>query len=201
MAMKIEDGKPKVSIVLPVYNGAKYLREAIESCLGQTHSNIELVIVDDCSTDETPRIISSFKDPRIKYIRNKTNQRLPRSLNIGFARTTGEYLTWTSDDNQFLPEALEVMLDYLSANPSVDFVYTDNLAKYLDTGETKQRNIAGPENIKERNCIGACYLYTRKVYEEAGNFNPHYELVEDYEYWVRIYRKFKMRYLPKTLYI
>lgn len=191
----------KVSIVLPTYNGAKYLREAIDSCLNQTHENIELVIVDDCSADETPEVIKSYKDPRINYIRNQTNQGLPRSLNIGFAHVTGEYLTWTSDDNQFMPEAVGVMLKFLTENPSVDFVYTDNLTKYWDTGETKKRNIAGSEEMEERNCIGACYLYTRRVYETVGDFNPHYELVEDYEYWVRVSKRFHMHYLPQTLYI
>src|SRR3990167_2853502 len=192
---------PKVSIVLPVYNGARYLAQAIDSCLNQTHQNIELIIVDDCSTDETPEIIQSFNDPRVRYVRNKTNQRLPRSLNIGFALATGEYLTWTSDDNQFLPEAIAVMLGFLMENESIDFVYADNLSKFLDTGETKKRNISGPENIRERNCIGACYLYTLRVYETTGNFNPNYELVEDYEYWVRVAKKFRMHYLPRVLYI
>ena len=199
--IKMKDLNPKVSIILPVYNGARYLAQAIDSCLNQTYRNIELIIVDDCSTDETPAIVRSFNDPRIRYVRNKTNQRLPRSLNIGFAAATGDYLTWTSDDNEFLPEAIEVMLDFLTKNKEIDFVYADNLSKFLDTGETKKRNISGPENIKERNCIGACYLYTRKVYDTIGGFNPDYELVEDYEYWVRVWQKFRMHYLPQLLYI
>ena len=199
--MAMENSNPKISIVLPVYNGAKYLGQAIESCLNQTHRNIELIIVDDCSTDETPDIVRSHNDQRIRYVRNKKNQRLPRSLNIGFALATGEYLTWTSDDNEFLPEAVAVMLDFLIKNKDIDFVYADNLSKFLDTGETKKRNISTPENIQERNCIGACYLYTRKVYETVGGFNPDYELVEDYEYWVRVWQKFRMHYLPQVLYI
>ena len=111
---------PKVSIILPTYNGAKYLRESIDSCLSQTHKNIELIIVDDCSTDQTSQIIKPYQDARIRYIRNEKNMRLPRSLNIGFALATGEYLTWTSDDNQFLPHAIETMLKILREDKSVD---------------------------------------------------------------------------------
>lgn len=192
---------PKISIVLPTYNGAKYLRQAIESCLNQTYRDIELIIVDDCSTDHTPEVVRSFDDQRIRYVRNARNQRLPRSLNIGFAQASGEYLTWTSDDNEFLPEAIETMRMYLKEHPDVDFVYADNLAKYWDTGETEKRNISGPEKIGERNCVGACYLYTRRVYEAVGGFNPNYELVEDYEYWIRVSKKFRMHYLPRVLYI
>src|SRR3989338_3726440 len=116
---------PKISIVLPTFNGSKYIRQAIEGCLNQTYRHIELIVVDDCSTDNTPEIIRSFADPRIKYIRNEKNQRLPRSLNIGFAAATGDYLTWTSDYNQYLPTALEEMLRFLESRPDVDFVYTD----------------------------------------------------------------------------
>jgi len=192
--------QPKISIVLPTYNGAKYLREAIESCLNQTYTNIELIIVDDCSSDETPEIIKSYKDSRVKYIRNRTNQRLPRSLNIGFAHTTGEYLTWTSDDNQFFHEAIETMLKALLEDRSVDFVYADNTAKFLETGKTKKRNIDSPAKLNERNGIGACFLYTRKVYDALGGYDPRYELVEDYEYWIRVSKKFGMKHIPKVLY-
>ena len=77
-----------ISIVLPVYNGAKYLRESIDSVLAQTYTNWELLIVDDCSGDETPEIAREYaeKDPRIHYYRNEQNLRLPRNLNKGFSR-------------------------------------------------------------------------------------------------------------------
>jgi len=89
------DANKKVSIVLPVYNGGQYLRQSIESCLNQTHRNLELIVVDDCSKDNSSAIISEFagKDSRIRSIRNLSNQRLPRSLNIEFAATSGELLT------------------------------------------------------------------------------------------------------------
>ena len=135
MSMKNNIQQPNVSIILPVYNGARYLAQAIDSCLNQTYRNIELIIVDDCSTDETPAIVRSYTDPRIRYVRNKTNRRLPQSLNIGFALATGEYLTWTSDDNEFLPHAIETMLKILMEDKAVDFVYSDYTAKYLETGK------------------------------------------------------------------
>ena len=194
-------GNPKVSIILPTYNGSKYVRASIESCLKQTYKNFELIIVDDCSTDETPQVIQSYKDGRIKYVRNAQNQRLPRSLNIGFKQATGEYLTWTSDDNQFLPTAIEEMLSFLQANPDADFVYTDLYILDFETGQTLIRQLPSKMEIGKLNRIGACYLYTRKVYESIGDYNPDYELVEDYDFWIRISRKFKMAHLPKALYI
>ncbi len=197
----ISNNNPKVSVVLPTYNGARYLRNSVESCLNQTYKNIELIIVDDCSTDETPDIVHSFNDPRIRYVRNETNQRLPRSLNIGFALATGEYLTWTSDDNEFLPQAIENMLKILKDDQTVDFVYADYTARYLENGKIEQRRLPDQLSLEKENCIGACFLYTRRVYERLGGFDPKYELVEDYEYWIRVSKHFRFKHIPQFLYI
>lgn len=192
--------EPKISIVLPVYNGSKYLRTAIDSCLAQTHRNLELIIVDDCSTDQTPDIVKSYSDPRIKYIRNQTNQRLPNSLNIGFKQAEGDYLTWTSDDNQYLPAALEEMLRYLKQHPDVDFVYSDMEVVNLAMG-VHQFKACTHWTFYFENLIGASYLYTRKVYETVGDYDPNFEWIEDYDYWLRVEKRFTMRRLPKVLYL
>src|ERR1041385_4667838 len=176
----------KVSIVLPTYNGAKYLRQSIDSCLNQTYPNIELVIVDDGSQDNTPEIIKSYNDARIKYIRNDTNQRLPRSLNIGFAKTTGDYLTWTSDDNFYAPEAIELMLNFLCGQKA-DFVYCDYYSfRAENTIDLKLVKLAAKPSFRYINPIRACFLYTRAVMTTTGDYDPEMELVEDYDYWIRV---------------
>lgn len=98
----------KVSIILPVYNGERYLEQSIRSVLNQTYTDLELVIVNDCSTDYTETIIMKFvnEDKRVKYIRNDENMKLPGSLNVGFSHATGEYYTWTSDDNMYQEQAV-----------------------------------------------------------------------------------------------
>lgn len=190
----------KISIVLPTYNGSKYLRGSIESCLAQTHRDWELIVVDDCSTDSTPDIVRSFRDPRVVYTRNAVNLRLPRSLNEGFRKTTGDYLTWTSDDNEFLPDALEVMLGRLRETGS-DFVYADYWS--LDETSGRREIVRLPETLDlgRRNDVGACFLYTRRVYCAVGDYNPHYEMVEDYDYWMRIAKRFKTARCPGPLYL
>lgn len=194
------DQSVKVSIVLPTYNGSKYIQKSIDSCLGQTHSNLELIIVDDASTDETPQIINSYSDRRIKYVRHSTNLKLPRALNTGFLQCTGDYLTWTSDDNFFAPEAIEVMVRALLRYPEIDYVYTDNYI--IDEDDNIQDYFAvGPvESLKTGNLIGGCFLYQRKVYEEIGEYNPDSFLAEDYDYWVRISKQFRMQRIRRPLY-
>ena len=109
---------PKISIILPTYNGQQYIGEAIESIIEQTFQDWELIIVDDCSSDNTLDIIRKYEkqDLRIKVIHNDVNKKLPASLNIGFKYAKGMYLTWTSDDNMYLPDALYNMEQYLNDN-------------------------------------------------------------------------------------
>lgn len=196
----MNESLPKVSIVLPTYNGAKYIRQSIDSCLNQTYKNIELIIVDDGSTDETPEIIKSYQDERIKYIRHEKNKNLPNALNTGFAKVTGEYLTWTSDDNYYTEEAIGKMLSFLRAK-NCSFVYCDYYT--FESNEPSSRNLIRlPKYVTfERiNCIRACFLYSREVKEVIGDYDPDTELVEDYDYWIRVSKKFSMCHLDEPLY-
>jgi glycosyltransferase involved in cell wall biosynthesis len=196
------DQLPLVSIVLPTYNGSRYLREAIESCLAQTYQNWELILVDDCSKDATPDIIAEFtrRDPRIRSIRHKVNKKLPEALNTGHAAARGEYLTWTSDDNRFLPAAIEEMTAYLEQHPSTALVYTDcvlidEAGQYLHDFPAQP-----PSRLAYMDALGACFLYRRAVYETLGGYDVDLFLAEDYEYWLRAYRQFELAPLHKTLY-
>lgn len=190
----------KVSIILPTYNGAKYIRQSIGSCLDQTHKNIELIIIDDGSTDETPQIIQSYQDKRIKYIRHKKNKGLPRALNTGFAKATGEYLTWTSDDNYYAKDAIEKMLSFLK-NQHCEFVYCD-FYKFNENKISNKKFITSPDSpdLKNNNFIGPCFLYSVKVKETIGDYHPDTELAEDYDYWIRISKKFPIAHLKEPLY-
>jgi len=191
---------PKVSIVLPTYNGSKYIRQSIDSCLNQTYQNIELITVDDCSADNTPDIINSYKDERIKYIRHQKNMGLPGALNTGFANSTGEYLSWTSDDNFYAPEAIEKMLEVLRSKNG-DFVYSDYY-EFIDENkeDLKLVNLPDKPSLEKDNFIRACFLYRRRVFEAVGNFDTDGMLIEDYDYWIRISKRFSMMHLDKPLY-
>ena len=95
--------EPLVSIILPVWNGSRYLDSSILSIRRQSYSNIEIIVIDDCSTDDSPEIILKHchDDKRIVSYRNTENKKLPFSLNRGILASSGEYLLWTSDDNEF----------------------------------------------------------------------------------------------------
>ena len=177
-----------ITIVLPTYNGAKYLRESIDSCLAQTFRHWELIIVNDCSTDETGAIAEEYaaRDNRIRVIHNEVNLNLPNSLNAGFRQAKGEYLTWTSDDNLFLPHALEQMAGFLREHPEHIMVCAS--CEKIDPEGQPSGWVYTPlkYHILTGNCIGACFLYHRNVLETVGEYDPNWFLVEDYEYWIRI---------------
>jgi glycosyltransferase involved in cell wall biosynthesis len=197
--------EPLVSIVLPTYKRAHVLPSAISSVLNQTYANLELIVVDDNSPDGTRDVVASFSDPRIRYVRNDPNLKLPRALNRGFSLSRGEYLTWTSDDNLYANNAIAKMLAFLQAT-ACDFVFAD----YFDFAdldpETQQplnvRHVKLPDTmaIEKSNRIGACFLYTREVYEEIGLYDPELFLVEDYDYFIRVGKRFRMCHLPEPLY-
>ncbi len=190
-----------VSIVLPVYNGEKYIEEAIKSIQRQTYKRWELIIVNDCSTDLTKKIVEEYarRDKRVSIINNMVNLKLPNSLNKGFSYANGDFWTWTSDDNVFQENALEKMVQRLECYPECGMVYSDMI--YID--ENNQVVGEASKDINElyvNNCIGACFLYRKEIAKEIGMYDPDMFLVEDYDYWIRVSKKFKIYHLKEKLY-
>jgi glycosyltransferase involved in cell wall biosynthesis len=189
-----------VSIILPVYNGSRYLRQSIESCLSQTYANIELIVVDDASQDDSAEIVAAYADPRITLLRHQTNRKLPAALNTGFRASSGAYLTWTSHDNYFAPTAIAELVEFLEGSQDVDFVYSD---QYIvdERDDTVRLDQTGPvERLIEESCLGGCFLYTRAVYEKLGAYDEGLFLAEDYDYWLRALAAFKLAHLGEPLY-
>ncbi len=194
---------PLVSIILPTHNGSRFLHHAIESCLSQSYSHWELIVVDDASTDNTPDIISRYvnRDSRIKSVRHTVNRKLPASLNSGFALAEGDLLTWTSDDNCYRAPALASMVASLEANPDVGIVYAD--ATLIDDAgrEIGRLTAPPPEELPYWNSVGACFLYRRLVAETMGTYDESLFLAEDHEYWLRALTTFRFHHLAEDLYL
>lgn len=191
----------KVSVILPVYNGEKYVSEAIESVLNQTYQNIEFIIVNDCSTDGTNRIINRYAelDSRIKVINNKENLKLPKSLNRGFGEATGKYYTWTSADNKYKENAIQKMVSVLETE-QYDMVYAN--FSNVDMEGKKINNVELPDvaYLWRGNVIGACFLYTKEIAAKVGEYDASLFLAEDYDYWVRIMDSGRIKHITDNLY-
>lgn len=189
-----------VSIVLPVYNGAKYVGKSIESVLSQSYKDVELIIVNDCSTDNTLEVISEYAqiDPRVKIVNNNTNMKLPRSLNIGFSQAKGKYWSWTSDDNYYKNDAVQKMVDVLDNNQTVDLVYTNYSVVDMNGNIMDKIRKGKFEDFLQG--IGACFLYKKELAIRTGEYNTDLFLVEDYDFFIRCYQGKNFYHLDEDLY-
>ncbi len=183
--------QPRVTVLMPVYNGERYLREAIGSILGQTFGDFELLIVNDGSTDASESIIRSHDDPRIRLVTNEANLRLTATLNRGLALARGQYLARMDCDDISLPERLGKQVAFLDAHPEVAVVGT----WYRTTGEGRERIVRYP---KKRGMLRSLLLFAsplahptvmlrRELFVRNGFlYDPDFPNVEDYELWSRI---------------
>lgn len=117
----------KVSVVITSYNYDKYIKDAIESVLNQTYSDFELVIIDDCSTDNSVNIINQFEDERIKFIQNEENLGLKNSMQKAISCCTGEWIAFLESDDLWLPDTLEKRLACAEKYPQVGIIFNDVL--------------------------------------------------------------------------
>lgn len=190
-----------ISIILPVYNGEKYLEQALQSCLNQTYKNFELIIVDDASTDNSLSIVKKFenKDDRIKVLLNVKNLSLPSSLNVGHKHAKGEYITWTSDDNILKPYFLSSLYKAITRE-YCDVVFSDYDIIWSN-GELKRKHISGPiPYLILGNIIGASFLYRKEVFWELNGFDVSLFLLEDYHFFLKAALKYKFYHLEENLY-
>jgi hypothetical protein len=200
-ALRARTPASKVSIVLPTYNGSRYLTQSIESCLDQSYRDLELIVVDDGSREDIRGVVGKFNDERLRYIRHERNQGLPAALNTGFRAASGAYLTWTSDDNYYAAHAIERLTRFLDRHPAIGFAYSSMyILDESSSGPPRVRRALPPSDLNRQNNVGACFLYRRKVYEDIGEYNRTATLVEDYDYWIRVSKRHRMQRILDPLY-
>ena len=170
-----------------MWNGSRYLDSSILSIRRQSYSNIEIVVIDDCSSDQSPEIISKHcnEDKRIVSHRNKENKKLPYSINRGISVSSGEYLLWTSDDNEFDNNHVELLVCGI-INTNSEMVYSDfriinENNKFVNISQTEN-----PENLIKGNCVGASFLYKKTIHDKIGYYSEDSFLFEDFEMWIRM---------------
>jgi len=187
------ENKPCVSVILTTFNRAKiFLPRAINSVLTQTSKDFELIIIDDASTDDTEKVVKSFKDKRIKYIKHIKNFGSDtRGKNEGILASKGRYLAYLDDDNEWLPYHLEKLLEKLKNNPELDLVYCDMWM--YDSSRPKwegQQGIA--MDFDGQFLLNRCFIDTSEVVHKrewafmTGGFDESLEKFIDWNMWVRI---------------
>jgi glycosyltransferase involved in cell wall biosynthesis len=186
---------PEISVIMPVYNGATFLDDAIKSILGQTFRDFEFIIINDGSTDNTEEIIRSYNDPRIVYVKNATNLRLIKTLNLAVKLAKGKYIARMDADDISLPNRLEMQKQIFSTQAAVDIVNINSY--YLQEDgvyfrEQKSAITLGPEAIKHLSVFQNFISHPGVMLK--SDLLKHYqycdeeskEHIEDFDLWNRM---------------
>ncbi|MFA6490145.1 MAG: glycosyltransferase [Candidatus Micrarchaeia archaeon] len=198
---------PLVSVVMPVYNSEKYLRETIESVLGQDFPDFEFVIVEDCPTDGSPAIIGEYakKDRRIVRVRNRKNLGISESRNRGIGAARGKYIMNMDHDDISMPGRMRMQAEYLKRHPGVGIVGSGVIA--IDGGGKTIGRRELPETDAEIRKALPLYapfshpstMVRASAYATTGGYDREFEPADDYELYFRIGRKFKFANIGKPL--
>ena len=195
---------PKVSILMPVYNGEKYIAQAMDSVLSQTFRDFEFIIIDDGSSDKSAEIIKSYNDKRLRHIANSTNLGLAGARNRAIEVSNSDYLAWLDCDDISLPNRLMEQVALLDAHPKIGLCGTwvrtlglipEHIWRYpTDPGVVRGRMlfddpVATSSVMMRRSCLAA----------EELQFNPRFPPAEDYDLWERISRINGVCNIPKVL--
>ena len=184
---------PKVSVVIPVYNSELFIAEAIESVLNQTYNNIELIVVNDCSTDKTADILNNYSG-KINIITNERNIGVSLSRNRGLSEMTGEYFAPLDADDVCLPYRLSKGVEFLQSNKSCVLVggqvsYIDSHSKCLGTSNYPTTEEEVTAHIWRRNPIAHSSLLARaELVKSLGMYDSSLEVCEDYDLLFRLLR-------------
>jgi glycosyltransferase involved in cell wall biosynthesis len=195
---------PRVSVVIPIYNGAATIARALASVFDQTFTDFEIVVVDDGSTDETPAVLAGFGD-RIKVIR-QANRRFPAARNAGVAASRGELIALIDHDDQWLPRKLEVSVAALQNDPGASLVYTEVIV-VNEAGEESRASPTAPGTAHAPSMdemltrlwpiMPSTVVMRRTAFDRAGGFSE--SLGEDLDFWPRIREQGTFVYLPDRL--
>ncbi|HSI66636.1 MAG TPA: glycosyltransferase family A protein [Planococcus sp. (in: firmicutes)] len=198
------DIQEKVSIVVPTYNRAKLLAEAVGSLQQQTYKNIEIIIVDDCSTDDTTQAVEKMQDGRIVYVKHEVNKGGGEARNTGIAHATGAYIGFLDSDDQWQKDKLERQMAVFRENPDVGVVYT-GMKVYQGNYLVKEviPKYSGDLLTKliESNCIytTSSILVKKEVLEEAGGFDSSLPSCQDWDLYIRLARISRFGFVEDSL--
>lgn len=195
----------RVSVIIPTYNRADYLPQALQSVFDQTLDPFEVIVVDDGSTDNTADVVRAF-EPRVRYFRHQHNKGISAARNSGLEAARGEVVAWLDADDLWEPDFLATVIPLLVADEGLDGVYT-GLVRIDAAGnilpQFSQRVVPPADLFSSliENCfIQTSTLVTRKrCFEQAGDFDPQFGICEDYDMFLRLSKTFTIAGVPTPL--
>lgn len=190
-----------VSIIMPSYNTGACIAETIRSVQAQTYENWELIIVDDCSTDDTDQVVAGFGDPRIRYFKNEVNSGAAVSRNRALREAKGRWIAFLDSDDIWLPEKLERQITFMQEK-GYAFTYTE-YSEIEEDGTDSGRRLTGPSHITRRKMFDYCWVGCLTVMYDAEIIGliqiNDIRKNNDYAMWLKVIRKADCYLFPENL--
>lgn len=202
-----------ITVIMPVYNGERYLEQAIQSALGQTYRNFELIVVDDGSSDQSTKIVEQhLSDERVVLLRNEKNMGVAASRNHALKFAKGDLITFLDQDDIWLPNKLELQVSAIENHPDIGLLHAGHaridtnselLPAYRQLPPDRFGNVEAKIDVRDvfgeifisNNIQPLTTMIPRKVLDEVGWFNAELPGVDDYELWLRIALRYPIGHL------
>lgn len=205
---QLNNNNLKISVIIPTFNREKQIRNSIKSVLNQTYNNLEIIIVDDGSTDNTKEEVKKITDKRVKYIKLKQNKGAAFARNIGIKKSKGNFISFQDSDDYFYPNKLELQLkNLINQNSSLDFCkikvfYNSTYYYFVPNQETEQKIKNGSflnELISNGNFISTQAILVKKEILNNYSFDPNFPRLQDFDFILRMIQKIKFSYTKEVL--
>lgn len=196
----------EVSVILPTYNRAEILPRSINSLIQQTYPDLEIVVVDDASTDDTESVVKSFNDNRIKYIKHDDNRGANVARNTGISQSTGEYIAFQDSDDVWLPHKIQRQVEvFQQSGPEIGLVSTgvcrvwpDYQTDYLPGDQWKKQDFM--KSLIQNNFIPTqAAMIRRECVQRMGDFDNKLPRLQDWEMWIRLSKEYNFELVDETL--
>ena len=197
----------KVTVIIPTYNRADKIEKSIKSVLDQTYEDFTLIVVDDCSKDNTEEVVAGISDERIIYHRLDTNMGAAGARNEGAKLAQTEFIAFEDSDDIWLPDKLEKQVEYMENNPDAGLVY-GKMRVISPENSYEFPNTSVPGDLEgdifnwllRRNSVGTPVMFMKKnCFDEVGGFDTSLRCLEDWEFAIRFSKKFKIGYIDEVL--
>lgn len=193
-----------VTVYITNFNYSEYIEKSIRSVLSQSYKNIEIIIVDDNSTDRSKEILKKFiKHPKIKIIFNKKNLGLLKSSNIAIKASSAKYIMRLDADDFLNKKIVEVFIKKMIKKPNIAMVYSDYYevnSNGKKLGAIKQINLNSKKSIKDRPILAACCLFKKEALFSVNLYDESFTRQDGYDIWYKLFDNYDFEYVPKYLF-
>ncbi len=196
----------QVSVIIPTYNRVKLLNNSVASVLSQTYRDFELLVIDDCSTDNTSDFLSNIADKRVRCIKNTSNKGITATRNIALSNANGKYIAFLDDDDEWMPDKLEKQINLMeNSSKGLGCIYTG--CNLVDAEDNRFNQTTVPhyririlnELLLENFIITSSTLIKADCFETVGMFDESMPFAEDYDMWIRIAQEFEFDFVRSPL--